>query len=126
MFGLSTGEMVVIAILALLVVGPERLPRLMRTLGQYYGQIRRSADDLRRAFVLEADRQDADERYRALKERRAREEAEKQAAAAALLPEDPAPPAEAAPAEVVEEAEEIAANDIPPDAPHPSLDRRKA
>jgi Tat protein translocase TatB subunit len=78
--GLGLGEIALIAIVILLVVGPEQLPQLMRTAGRTYGQVRRAADDLRRAFVLEADRQDADERYRKLQERRKEmEEARRQA-----------------------------------------------
>jgi sec-independent protein translocase protein TatB len=79
--GLS--EMVLIAVVALLVVGPERLPRLMRELGKRYGQLRRAADELRRAFVLEADRQDAEERMAQLRERRKAAEAARQRAAEA-------------------------------------------
>ncbi len=80
MLGLGLGEIAIIAIVILLVVGPEQLPQLMRTAGRTYGQVRRAADDLRRAFVLEADRQDADERYRKLQERRKEmEEARRQA-----------------------------------------------
>ncbi|MCB9684951.1 MAG: twin-arginine translocase subunit TatB [Alphaproteobacteria bacterium] len=124
MFGLGTGELLVVAAIALLVIGPERLPRVMRTLGQYYGQLRRTADDLRRAFVMEADRQDAEERYRQLRERRQKEiDARKQREAE----QAPAAEPEAAAAEAPDEEATVLAqdaivpNDIPPDAPHPSL-----
>ena len=72
MLSIGLTEIILIALVAILVVGPERLPKVMRQLGRWYGQLRRAADDLRRAFVLEADRQDAEERYRKLKERRER------------------------------------------------------
>lgn len=70
MFGLGFGEILVIGALLLVVVGPDRLPEVMRFLGRHYGQLRRAADELRRAFVLEADRVDAEERYKKLQERR--------------------------------------------------------
>lgn len=70
MLSIGFTEIIVIAAVAILVVGPERLPKVMRQLGRWYGQLRRAADDLRRAFVLEADRQDAEERYSKLRERR--------------------------------------------------------
>ncbi len=70
MLGVGFSEVVLIALVALLVVGPEQLPTLMREAGRYYGQVRRAADDLRRAFMLEADKQDAQGRYAKLKERR--------------------------------------------------------
>ncbi len=70
MLGVGFTELVVIGLVALVVVGPEELPRLMRQAGRWYGQARRTADDLRRAFMLEADRQEAAERYAKLQERR--------------------------------------------------------
>lgn len=100
MLSIGLSEMVLIAIVALLVVGPERLPRLMRELGKRYGQLRRAADELRRAFVLEADRQDAEERMAQLRERRKAAEAARQRAAEATggvaqaEPESPKPASE--------------------------------
>ena len=83
MFGLGFSELLVIAVVLLVAIGPERLPEFMRKAGQMYSQVRRASDELRRAFVLEADRMDADERYQKLQERRAAaEEARKKAAAA--------------------------------------------
>lgn len=70
MLGMGMGEMALIMVVALLVVPPEQLPKAMRQMGRWYGQVRRAADDLRRAFTLEADRQDASERYKELQERR--------------------------------------------------------
>lgn len=83
MLSLGFWEIAVIVVLALVVVGPERLPRVMRYIGRQYGQLRRLADEMRRAMVLEADRQDAEERYQEMQRRReelqrAREEAEAQ------------------------------------------------
>src|SRR5574341_1937067 len=39
-------EFAVIAIVALMVIGPERLPEVMSKLGRWYGQARRMSDDL--------------------------------------------------------------------------------
>ncbi|MEQ1506248.1 MAG: Sec-independent protein translocase protein TatB [Myxococcota bacterium] len=121
MLGLGVGEMVLIAAVALVVVGPERLPVVMRQLGRWYGQLRRAADDLRRAFVLEADRQDAADRYRQLQERRkvaqeARKRAQEQVGGAVQPDAEATAPSatEAAPAEGA-----VVANDIAPDSPHP-------
>jgi sec-independent protein translocase protein TatB len=73
-------EMLLVGFLLLVFVGPEKLPEFMRTAGKYYGQVKRTADDLRRAFVMEADRMDAEDRYQKLQERRAAaEEARKKA-----------------------------------------------
>lgn len=83
MLGFGMGEILIIAVVVLIVVGPDKLPQFARSAGRLYGQVRRTADEMRRALVLEADRQDADERYRLMRERRARAEAERAAAEAA-------------------------------------------
>lgn len=71
-FGLL--EMLVIGVVLLIFVGPEDMPKLVRNLGRLYGRLRRNAEELRRAFILEADRMDEEERLKQL--RRKREEAE--------------------------------------------------
>lgn len=70
MLSLGIWEIGLLAVLLIVVVGPERLPHLIRGAGRMYGQVRRASDELRRAFVLEADRADADERYNELEKRR--------------------------------------------------------
>jgi len=44
---MSFGEMVVLGVVALVVVGPRNLPSLLRSAGQLIGKIRRMAIDLR-------------------------------------------------------------------------------
>ena len=48
MFGLDFGELIVIGIVFLVVLGPHELPRVMRTLGRWVGKLRRMSSDLRR------------------------------------------------------------------------------
>ncbi|MBM4359492.1 MAG: twin-arginine translocase subunit TatB [Deltaproteobacteria bacterium] len=48
MFGLSFGEILVIAILALVVLGPKELPTMLRTLGRTLNKLRRMSTDLRK------------------------------------------------------------------------------
>lgn len=68
MFDLSLVELAVIALVALLVLGPERLPRAARTVGLYARRARQSwysvksdierelaADELRRSMQAQAD-----------------------------------------------------------------------
>jgi len=50
MFGVGLGEIVVIAIVALLVLGPEKLPGLAQQLGRGLRDLRRTADDLQASF----------------------------------------------------------------------------
>lgn len=47
MFGLSFGELVVLVIVAVVVIGPKDLPRVLRKLGQWAAKARRMAADLR-------------------------------------------------------------------------------
>jgi sec-independent protein translocase protein TatB len=50
MFDIGWSELLVIAIVAIIVIGPKDLPRLMRTFGQYAGKIRRAASEFTRQF----------------------------------------------------------------------------
>ena len=60
--GLSFGEILVLAILALVVIGPKDLPKLLRTAGRMIGQAKRAVADVRRDTglddVLRGDFQD--------------------------------------------------------------------
>lgn len=47
MFGFSFSELVVVVIVALVVMGPKDLPKVLRKLGQWSGKLRRMAADLR-------------------------------------------------------------------------------
>ncbi len=48
MLGLGWSEMLVIAVVMLIVVGPKDLPAMLRTIGRTVGSIRRMGDDFRR------------------------------------------------------------------------------
>ena len=47
MFDIGFLEMAVVAVVALLVLGPERLPGAVRMAGLYIGRIKRSLADVR-------------------------------------------------------------------------------
>ena len=47
MFDIAFSELVVVALVALVVVGPERLPRLARTAGQLWGRVQRYVNNVR-------------------------------------------------------------------------------
>ncbi len=47
MFGLSFGELAIIAILALLLLGPDRLPDAAKTLAKGLKELRRASEDLK-------------------------------------------------------------------------------
>lgn len=55
MFGLGWGEMVVVGIVALIVVGPKELPTMYRTVGRFAGKARGMAREFSRAMEDAAD-----------------------------------------------------------------------
>lgn len=77
MLNLGFGEIAIIVVLAIVVVGPDRLPEMLRFLGKQYGKVMRASNELRRAFMIEADRDEAKKRAETLRKRR--EQARKRA-----------------------------------------------
>lgn len=47
MFDIGFSEMLVLAVVALVVLGPERLPKVSRQVGQWTGKMRRYVDDVK-------------------------------------------------------------------------------
>src|SRR6187397_350376 len=47
MFDIGFSEIVVIAVVALIVIGPERLPEVARTLGHLFGRMQRYVNDVK-------------------------------------------------------------------------------
>lgn len=69
MFDLDVGKMVVVAIVALAVIPPKDLPRVLRTVGKYVGQMRRMASDFQGQFMdalKEADVEGVKKEFEAL------------------------------------------------------------
>ena len=61
MFDFGAGELAVIGVVALVVIGPKELPGLLRTVGQAVGKMRRMASDFQGQFqeaLREAELQD--------------------------------------------------------------------
>lgn len=46
MFGIGFQELLIIAIIALLIVGPKKLPDLAKTLGKGFSEFRKATDDI--------------------------------------------------------------------------------
>ena len=47
MFDVGFSELMVIAVVALVVIGPERLPRVARTVGHLFGRLQRYVNDVK-------------------------------------------------------------------------------
>ena len=46
-FDIAFSEMMIIAVIALIVIGPERLPKVARTLGHLFGRMQRYVSDVK-------------------------------------------------------------------------------
>lgn len=114
MFGIGTTELLVIFVVALVVLGPKKLPQVARSLGKALGEFKRVSHDVKRTIDVEVDRleqEDADDKAR--KELRAEDaaepaqtaEAEPKAPKANYTPQAVSPVHEAEAAEKKETAE---------------------
>jgi len=55
MFGIGITEIIVILVVALLVVGPKKLPELAKTLGRTMAEFRRTAEDFKESIYQDED-----------------------------------------------------------------------
>jgi sec-independent protein translocase protein TatB len=116
-FGLSMGELMVIALVALIVVGPRDLPKMLRTIGRFVTQLRGMAGEFQRhldSAIREAGIDEVKKEVKSMTnftvtadiDKQMTDEFRKQSSeiksmidAPAKAPEPPAMPGEAAPAE---------------------------
>jgi Tat protein translocase TatB subunit len=61
MWNVGGGEVIVIALIALIALGPEQLPSVMRKLGALSAQIRSMTTDLKQEFLSGLDEHSSDE-----------------------------------------------------------------
>jgi sec-independent protein translocase protein TatB len=76
MFGIDSGELLIIAVVALVVIGPKDLPRVMRTVGQWVGRARGMARHFRSGLdtmIREAELEEMEQQWKANNERIMRE-----------------------------------------------------
>jgi sec-independent protein translocase protein TatB len=91
MFGIGTTEILIILVVALIVIGPTKLPEVAKTLGKALGEFKRMSSDVKRTIDLEAEQAEEAARTKA---------AEKELAA---KKESASPEKAAAKAEVVDD-----------------------
>jgi sec-independent protein translocase protein TatB len=71
MFDLDVGKILVVGTIALIVVGPKDLPRVLRTVGQVVGKVRRMANEVQNQVmdaVKEADLEGVKKEFNAINE----------------------------------------------------------
>ncbi|GAB6176064.1 hypothetical protein JCM16814_09550 [Desulfobaculum senezii] len=56
MFGIGSTELLLILGIALLVIGPKKLPQMARSLGKAMGEFKRVSNDVKRTIDAEVDR----------------------------------------------------------------------
>jgi len=58
MFNIGPAELIVIFLVALLIVGPKRLPEMGRTIGKAMREFRKATDDFKQHLDFESDDDD--------------------------------------------------------------------
>jgi sec-independent protein translocase protein TatB len=120
--GIGYSEILVIAVVALIVIGPKDLPRVMRTVGQWAGRARGMARHFRSGvdtMMREAELEEMEKKWRDENERIMRDHPTWEAASA-FPPADAAAPGDALPPPVT--PEEVGEADHPPVADLPTPD----
>ena len=106
MFGIGMTEMVLIAALALIILGPKKLPDLARSLGKGFAEFKRATNDLKSTIDLEIKAEDErhNKEVSARKEQKIPENADE--ALSRLEVEDDSPAAENSPVEETQSVDE--------------------
>ena len=60
MQGIGAPEILMVAVIALIVFGPRRLPEIARSIGKSFAEFKRQASDIRAEFESGLDLDDAD------------------------------------------------------------------
>ena len=72
MFGVDSSELAVVAILALIFIGPKDLPKVMRTVGYWFGRVRGMARHFTSGIenmIREAELEEMEKKWREENER---------------------------------------------------------
>lgn len=114
MFDIASGELLLVALVALLVIGPKDLPRALRFVGNWVGKARRVASQFRSGFdemVRQSELEELEKKWAAENER--------------IMREHPAPTAHEYDSEPPPQMTELAATVETPPPPAPAKRPRK-
>ncbi len=84
MFGIGSSEFLLIMLVAVLVLGPEHLPKLVRTFGKVMADVRRVSTDFQRTINLEANQEEYRQRQKEQRAKQRKEQAARRAEAEAV------------------------------------------
>ena len=76
MFGVDTSELILVAVLALIFIGPKDLPQALRTVGRWVGQVRGMARHFTsgiESMIREAELEEMEKKWREENDRIMRE-----------------------------------------------------
>lgn len=65
MFGIGMQELMIILLVALVVIGPKKLPEVARTIAKGVRELRRASDDLKATIMVDMDEPYRPQRYEA-------------------------------------------------------------
>ena len=102
MFNFGVTEVMIIAIVGLIVIGPERLPKVARTLGHLFGRMQRYVSDIKDDISREVELDELRQLQSSMKE--AAQEIEESVSKQVNLIEDEVQQAESETRKTVEEA----------------------
>ncbi|HET7316557.1 MAG TPA: twin-arginine translocase TatA/TatE family subunit [Sphingomicrobium sp.] len=99
MFGVDSTELIIVAVLALLFIGPKELPSTMRTVGRWVGKIRATSRHFTsgiEAMIREAELEEMEKKWREENDRIMREHPMIEPATAETPPPPPQEPTQSA------------------------------
>jgi sec-independent protein translocase protein TatA len=68
MFGIGMQEILVVLVIALVVIGPKKLPELAKSLGKGYGEFRRAFEEMKNTINVDVKTEEEKENLRRIHE----------------------------------------------------------
>ncbi|MDQ1331732.1 MAG: sec-independent protein translocase protein TatB [Thermodesulfobacteriota bacterium] len=76
MLGIGMPELIVIAVIALIVIGPEKLPGLAKTLGRMFGELKKATSEFKETMEVESKMADVKKAFDGINEKEIIDKAE--------------------------------------------------